>query len=355
MKKILFVDRDGTLIIEPPKTEQVNSLEELSFVPNVISSLKKIITAGWKIVIVTNQDGLGTSLNPTKIFEQINQKMLEIFSSEGIEFQETFICPHFAKDDCECRKPKAGIFQDFLQREAVDLKNSFMIGDRETDLEFAKNIGVQGFLLDSKFSWTDIANEIINKPRKGSVTRKTKETEILVLWNLDGEGISQISTGLDFFDHMLENFTKHGGFNLEIFCKGDLRVDEHHTIEDVALAMGECFSQAIGDKRGIERFASQLIIPMDESKVEIAIDISGRSFLVFDADFKREFVGDFPTEMTEHFFRSFCEKAGVNLNLKISGKNTHHKIEVTFKGFARCLRDAVVRTGNEIPSTKGCL
>lgn len=355
MKKILFIDRDGTLILEPPKTQQVNSLEELQFIPRVISSLKKISESGWELVMVTNQDCLGTPKNPIKIFEKVNQKMFEVFASEDIFFQKVFCCPHTETDNCECRKPKIGMVNNFLKKESIDFENSYMIGDRESDLIFAKNIGVKGFLLSSEFTWKDILNEIVNKPRKSLVSRKTKETDVWVDWNLDGNGNSQISTGINFLDHLLENFAKHGNFDLNITCKGDLKVDEHHTIEDIALAMGECFGKAIGEKRGIERFVSEVIVPMDESKVEMALDISGRSFLVFSAEFKREFVGDFPTEMTEHFFRSFCEKAGLNLNIKISGKNTHHQIEVCFKGLGRCLREAIKRTGNQVPSTKGSL
>ena len=354
-KKILFVDRDGTLIKEPLETKQVNGLEQLEFIPNVISSLKKISESGFSLVIVTNQDGLGTPSNPIENFDKVNQKMFEVFASEGIEFQEIFICPHTVGESCKCRKPETGLVDRFLEQGGLDRENSYMIGDRESDLEFAKNIGIKGFMLDSENSWQDITNEILNKSRSSVLRRKTKETDINISWNLDGSGNSKIETGLNFFDHMLENFAKHGNFDLNISCQGDLKVDEHHTIEDVALVLGECFKKSIGDKRGIDRYASERILPMDESKVEVALDISGRPYLVFDAEFSREYVGDFPTEMTEHFFQSFCEKAGINLNLKISGKNTHHMIEVAFKGFGRCLRDAVMRTGNRIPSTKGTL
>lgn len=358
MQKILFLDRDGTLIVEPPKTFQVNCLEEMVFLPNVISSLKKLAEAGFELMMVTNQDGLGTDKNPRENYEKINAKMFEIFQSEGIVFSKIFECPHFPEENCDCRKPKIGILGNFLDTEKFDKNNSYMIGDRKTDLEFAANIGIAGFLLDEKNNWETITTKILQNPRIGKFARKTKETEIVVEWNLDGSGNYEIDTGLKFFDHMLEQLGKHGNFDLKIFCKGDLEIDEHHTIEDTAIALGEAFLKALGDKRGIVRYAHEKyekILPMDEALAQVALDISGRPHLEFSGKFEREFVGDFPTEMLKHFYKSFCDSAKVNLNIKLEGENTHHLIEISFKAFARVLKDAVKVEGTAVSSTKGVL
>lgn len=368
MKKIAFLDRDGTLLVEPPVTFQVNTLDEIYLLPGVISALKKISEAGYALAMITNQDGLGTDANPRESYEKINQKIFDILKSEGVEFAYIFECPHLPKENCECRKPKKGMVEKFLTEERVDLEKSFVVGDRESDIEFAKNIGVQGFLLgtaelqnsivvqsDNGCTWEDVASEILTDPRKAEISRSTKETDIFVSLNLDGSGKYRIDTGLKFFDHMLEQLARHGNFDVEITCKGDLEIDEHHTIEDTALALGEAFKKALDDKRGIERYAWERILPMDEAQATLALDISGRSYLEFSAAFSREFVGDFPTEMLEHFYKSFCDTAGLNLNISLTGKNTHHMIECSFKAFSRCLRDAVKRTGTAIPSTKGTL
>lgn len=354
MKKICFVDRDGTLLVEPPETEQINSLEEMLFLPNTISSLKRLIENGWELVIVTNQDGLGTPSNSRENYEQINQKLFEILESEGVQFLEVFEDDSFVDNPFNARKPNTGMVDKFLRKNTIDYEKSFMVGDRESDIEFAKNVGVRGFLL-GEWTWKDIADEIINAPRKVSLKRKTKETDIQIDLNLDGSGKTKISTGLNFFDHMLDQIGKHAGFDLNLICKGDLEVDEHHTIEDTALLLGEALKKALGDKRGIERYASERIIVMDESKCEIALDISGRPYLVFESDFDREYVGDFPTELLEHFFYSFAQKSGMTLNIKLEGENNHHLIEVAFKGLARALREAVKKTSTSIPSTKGTL
>lgn len=355
MKKILFVDRDGTLIIEPSETLQINSLRELKFLPNVITSLKKFAEAGFEICMITNQDGLGTESNPRENYEKINAKMFEILESEDIKFLKTFECPHLSNENCNCRKPKTGLVTEFLKNNKIDLKNSIMIGDRQTDLDFAKNLNIQSFLLTPDSNWKKITKLNLYPPRKAKIERKTKETEISIKLNLDGKGNSKIKTQLNFFNHMLEQISKHGNFDLEIFCKGDLNIDEHHTIEDTAIVLGEAFKKALNDKKGIERYAWERILIMDESKTEISLDFSGRAFCNFEADFKREFVGDLPTEMIEHFFQSFCLSASLNLHIKITGKNTHHQIESCFKAFARCLREAVKRNGFEIISTKGIL
>lgn len=355
MQKTLFIDRDGTLIIEPPETFQVNSLEEMTFLPGVISALKKFTKAGYRLIIVTNQDALGTEKNPRENYEKINQKFLEIFAGEGITFDHIFECPHTPEDKCDCRKPNPKILGNFLEENQINYQNSYMIGDRESDIEFAKNINIKSEKISPENSWKKITEKILYPKRLTEIVRKTKETDIKISWNLDGNGNAKINTGLKFFDHMLENFAKHGNFDLEVFCQGDLEVDEHHTIEDIALAMGQCLKESLGQKVGITRYAHEKIIPMDESIATTAIDLSGRPYFVFQGTFQREYVGDFPTEMFAHFFRSFCETAGLNLHLKLEGKNTHHLIEVSFKSLARCLKEAVKREGFSMPSTKGIL
>ncbi len=354
--KILFIDRDGTLILEPLKTHQVNSLEEMVFLPNVISSLKKLNDNDYKLVIISNQDGLGTEANSIENFDNINKKMLEVFLGEGVEFIEFFICPHYQKDNCDCRKPKTKMVQEFLEKNNIDKKNSFVIGDRKTDLEFAKNIDIEGFLINKKQNWQEITKKILKRSnRQAEIIRKTKETEIRVFLNLDGEGQYKIDTGLKFFDHMLEQLAKHSNFDLEIKCQGDLYIDEHHTIEDVAIALGDAFKKAMGDKIGIERYAWQRILVMDEAKTEVSLDLSGRAFLLFEGKFNREFIGDFPTEMLQHFYHSFCLAGLINAHIIITGKNTHHMIESSFKAFARTLKDASRITGDKVSSTKGML
>jgi len=355
MKKILFVDRDGTLIIEPEITKQVNSLDEMTFLPMVISSLKRFMDAGFEIIIVTNQDGLDTDANPRNIYDNINKKMIETFAGERVIFSELFECPHFPDDNCNCRKPATGMVDQYLKSNKVDLENSYMIGDRKTDIDFADNIGVTGYLLSNDLNWQDIAKTILDKPRIATINRKTKETSIDCKLNLDGTGIYNIDTGLKFFDHMLEQLSKHSNIDIDLNCKGDLEIDEHHTIEDVAITIGDTLKQALGDKRGITRYAWDRILVMDEAKIEISIDLSARPFVVFEADFKREYVGDLPTEMVEHFFQSLCIAAGINLHAKIEGSNTHHMVEASFKALARSLKDAVRVDGNQISSTKGAL
>lgn len=371
MKKILFVDRDGTLLWEPPKTHQINGLEELYFLPGVLSALKQFSSAGYLFVLVTNQDGLGTPQNSQENYEKINKKMFSIFASEGISFFDVLVCPHFPEENCPCRKPKTTLFDGFFRKHPdINFSQSLVVGDRESDMEFANNIGIRGFLLRSTTmseektyyaegngkTWKEIAEEVVNTPRIAEVTRKTKETEIRVILNLDGSGKYDISTGIRFFDHMLEQLARHGKMDVTISTKGDLDIDEHHTVEDVGIVLGEAFRKALGDARGIERYAWERILPMDEAKAEIALDLSGRSYLVFSANFSREYVGDFPVEMVSHFFRSFADTARMTLHIALTGENTHHILEAGFKGFARCLHDAVQRSSHlEIPSTKGVL
>ena len=351
MRKIVFLDRDGTLIREPEDTKQVNGLEQLVLIKGVIFGLKRLQNAGFELIVVSNQDGLGTDENPTENYELINQKIKEIFASEEIYFSDWLTCSHYENENCECRKPKIGLVKSF--KNEFDKQKSIMVGDRDTDLLFAKNLGIQGYKISEKFGWKEIVDNILQ--RKASIKRETKETKIAVDLNVDGSGKSEINTGLEFFNHMLEQVAKHGKCDLKIDCKGDLKVDEHHTIEDVAICLGEAFLQTLDDKIGIERFASERLVPMDDSLSYVAIDISGRPFCVFDAKFEREYCGDMPTEMVEHFFQSFSVASKMNINIKIEGKNTHHKIESCFKAFGKVLRDASRIIGDNISSTKGIL
>lgn len=353
-EKIAFLDRDGTLIWEP-LDKQVDQLAKVSLMPGVFPALMRLQEAGYQFVMITNQDGLGTDSFPLEDFRPVQDFVLELFASQGIVFRDIFICPHFEDDGCKCRKPLPGHIANFLDLVAVDRANSVVIGDRETDLEFAQNIGVIGYRLADKDGqrWADIAREIVDKPRRGTVTRKTRETDISVAVDLDRETPVQISTGIGFFDHMLEQIAKHGGFSLSISCQGDLEVDEHHTVEDVALAFGQALRDALGDKRGIARYG--FTVPMDEAQAQVAIDLSGRSYFVFDGEFGRDQVGGLPTELVPHFFRSVSESLGAAVHLSVNGENTHHMIEACFKSMGRALRQAKAREGTELPSTKGTL
>jgi imidazoleglycerol-phosphate dehydratase / histidinol-phosphatase len=355
LKKVAFIDRDGTILVEPPETEQINSLAELFFVPGVISSLKRLSVTGYELIIVTNQDGLGTPSNPVSNYNAINNKVIDVMASENIIFQEIFCCPHTEEDYCDCRKPKIGMLNDYLKSNVIDFTNSIVIGDRQTDMEFADNLGITGYLLTSDNTWKSITDQILNQPRTATIRRKTNETEIYIYLNIDGDGSYSISTGLKYFDHLLEQLAKHSGFSIKMKCVGDLEVDEHHTIEDIAISFGTAFKAALGDKHGIERYAWERILVMDEAKVEISLDLSGRAYFVSEMQLNREYVGDFPTEMFKHFYHSFTTAAGLTLHLKVSGENCHHKIEASFKALAKCLRDATRRTSTVLSSTKGIL
>ncbi|MDO8593946.1 MAG: bifunctional histidinol-phosphatase/imidazoleglycerol-phosphate dehydratase HisB [bacterium] len=346
-QKIAFLDRDGVLIYEPQDTKQIDSLEKLEILPNVIAGLKILLSSGYKLVMVSNQDGLGTKSFPTRDFEVVQNKLLEILQGQGISFYKIFICPHFEKDKCNCRKPKTGLLEKFLKEENIDIEKSFVVGDRKSDEELAKNIGV-------KFYQCKVNGTF---PRLATIERKTKETEVSISCNLDGQGIFSIDTGINFFNHMLEQLSKHSLVDLDIKANGDLKVDDHHTIEDVGITLGETLLKALGERKGIKRYG--FLLPMDDTLVEVAIDLGGRPYLVFNCDFKREKVGDLPTEMVEHFFRSVAEslKANIHINVKYS-KNEHHKIEAIFKAFAKSSRMAVeadYRQKNKLPSTKGIL
>ena len=352
-RRILFVDRDGTLILEP-EDEQIDSLEKLELVPGVIPALIKLADAGYELVIVSNQDGLGTDSFPTEDYEIPQQKMMDTFSSQGIHFADVLIDPHFEHENAPTRKPGIGLVLDYLKSGELDLADSWVIGDRETDLQLAENMGIGGLRIGDGFEdWASITHQLVNRPRQARVERKTNETDIRVSVDLDAGGSSEIGTGIGFFDHMLDQLASHGGFRIELSCQGDLEIDEHHTVEDCALALGQALDSALGDRRGIGRYG--FVLPMDESLAQVAIDLSGRPALVFEAEFPRDNVGAFSTEMVRHFFASLSQSLGAAIHLQVTGENTHHMVEALFKGAGRALKPALARQGNELPSTKGML
>jgi imidazoleglycerol-phosphate dehydratase / histidinol-phosphatase len=366
MKKVLFIDRDGTIIVEPKSDFQIDSLEKLEFIPGAISNLRKIAeNTDYELVMVTNQDGLGTSSFPENTFWPAHNKMLKTLEGEGIRFSATHIDPSFEHENSPNRKPLTGMLTQYFNGE-YDLSNSYVIGDRLTDLELAKNLGSKAIYFTDKevdqvaelitFNWDEIYRFLVLPSRKASVTRTTKETDIHIELNLDGSGKTEMHTGLGFFDHMLDQLGKHSGADLKVTVKGDLHIDEHHTIEDTALALGEAYLKALGDKKGIGRYG--FLLPMDDALAQVAIDFSGRPWIVWDAEFKREKIGDMPTEMFYHFFKSFSDTAKCNLNVKVEGENEHHKIESIFKAFAKSIKMAVAREESNLkslPSTKGVL
>ncbi len=376
MKKILFIDRDGTLVVEPPVTEQIDSFEQVEFLPRVIQNLSFIRhTLDFDFVIVSNQDGLGTDANPRDRFEKINDLILRIFHTEGVDFEEQYYDEHYPEDNHPNRKPGTGMLRKFIEGNGTeyDLANSYVIGDRLSDYELAQNLGCKAILIDAEGAqnsqmdlspnapltvvkdWDQIAAYLFAGERRAEVRRTTKETDIHIQIDLDGTGRTDISTGLGFFDHMLEQIGKHSGMDLSIHVKGDLNVDEHHTIEDTGIALGECIAKALGNKRGIGRYGFSL--PMDDCLCSVALDFGGRPWLVWDAEFHREKVGDMPTEMFLHFFKSFSDSARINLNIKAEGENEHHKIEGIFKALARSLQMAIRRDIHhfQLPSSKGVL
>ncbi len=352
-RRILFIDRDGTLIIEP-EDQQIDSLQKLELVTGVIPALLELQSAGYELVIVSNQDGLGTDSYPLEQYEQVQEKMMQLFSSQGIRFAAVHIDPHFEHENSPNRKPNIGMVLDYLKSGQLDLQDSWVIGDRDTDLQLANNMGIGGLrLAEGHDSWATITHRLLNRPRQATVKRKTNETDIRVFVDLDAPGSSQCNTGIGFFDHMLDQLASHGGFRLELSCAGDLEIDEHHTVEDCALALGEALDQALGERRGIGRYGFTL--PMDESLAQVAVDLSGRPALVFDAEFQRSEVGGLSTEMVRHFFASLSQSLRAALHLQVSGENTHHMVEALFKGCGRALRPALARQGFDMPSTKGSL
>jgi imidazoleglycerol-phosphate dehydratase/histidinol-phosphatase len=357
MKRILFIDRDGTLV-EEPHDEQVDALEKIRFTRGMFRNLSLLREkTDFLFVMVSNQDGLGTSSFPEETFWPAHNFILQALEGEGITFDEILIDPHFPEDNAPTRKPQTGLVEKYMNEpETYDIANSYVIGDRETDAQFARNIGCKSLILGRDgMTWDKIAEIVFAGERIAEVKRTTKETDICVRLNIDGTGLCNIETGLGFFDHILEQIGKHGGMDLYIRCKGDLNVDEHHTIEDVALALGECLLKALGSKRGIERYGYSL--PMDDCLCHVCLDFGGRPWLVWDAEFHREHVGDMPTEMFLHFFKSLSDAARMNLFVRAEGQNEHHKIEGIFKALARSLKMAVRRDiyHYELPSTKGVL
>lgn len=363
MKKVLFIDRDGTLVIEPPVDYQLDSLEKLEFYPGVFQNLAKIAKElDYIFVMVTNQDGLGTPSFPEETFWPAHNKIIQAFKKEGIEFVEILIDKSFPHENLPTRKPEIGMVLHYIKGN-YDLQNSYVIGDRLTDVKLAENMGCKAIFIGNTIaenavltttSWADIYTFLATQPRKAKVLRKTNETQIAIEINLDGSGQSHILTGLGFYDHMLEQIAKHGNIDLNINVNGDLHIDEHHTIEDVAITLGDAFLQALGSKKGIERYG--FLLPMDDCLAQVAIDFGGRPWLEWNAEFKREKIGEMPAEMFMHFFKSFSDSAKCNLNIKAEGVNEHHKIEAIFKAFAKAIKMAVSKTNNfSIPSTKGTL
>ncbi|MCF8714186.1 bifunctional histidinol-phosphatase/imidazoleglycerol-phosphate dehydratase HisB [Joostella atrarenae] len=376
-KKVLFIDRDGTLIKEPAD-EQIDAFDKLDFYPQAFTYMKRIAEEfDYELVMITNQDGLGTDVYPEDTFWPVHNFIMRSFENEGVVFKEVFIDKTFAKDNAPTRKPNTGLLTKYFSEE-YDLANSFVIGDRLTDIELAKNLGSKGiFINDESYlgadeisvkrndldafialetaSWKEIYDFLKLDNRVAEITRKTNETDIFIKLNLDGTGKSDIATGLAFFDHMLDQISRHGQMDLTVKVNGDLEVDEHHTIEDTAITLGEVFSMALGNKLGIERYG--FCLPMDDCLAQVAIDFGGRNWLVWDADFKREMIGQMPTEMFYHFFKSFTDGAKANLNVKAEGQNEHHKIEAIFKAFAKAIKVAVKRDTEKmiLPSTKGML
>ena len=377
MKKVLFIDRDGTLVLEP-EDYQVDSFQKLKFYPQVFTYLSKIAKElDYELVMVTNQDGLGTASHPEENFWPIQNFIIETFENEDVKFEDIFIDKTFAKDNAPTRKPNTGLLTKYFDKDTYDLENSFVIGDRITDVKLAKNLNSKAIFINNDetlgaeeilenddlenvislktTSWKEIYEFLKLENRTSEIIRNTNETKIKINLNLDGTGKSNIDTGIAFFDHLLDQIAKHGQMDLEIKVDGDLEVDEHHTIEDTGIALGEAFYQALGNKLGIERYA--FVLPMDDCLAQVALDFGGRNWMVWNAEFKREMIGKMPTEMFFHFFKSFSDSAKANLNIKAEGENEHHKIESIFKAFAKCLKSAVKRDSEKmiLPSTKGML
>jgi len=350
--KVLFIDRDGTLIEEPPDN-QVDGLDKIKLVRGVVPALIDLTDSGYRFVMVTNQDGLGTPAFPESDFQVCQDFVISMFESQGIEFDEVFVCPHRDEDRCDCRKPRTGLLTRYLADTDLDMENSAVIGDRDTDMTLAGKLGLQGIQISSGLDWASVRMSLNGESRHSTVERNTRETSVRVAVNLDSDNPINIDTGIGFYDHMLEQIAKHGGISLQVSCKGDLEVDEHHTVEDTAICIGTAIRQALGDKRGIGRYG--FLLPMDESESKVSLDLSGRAFFVFKGEFPREQVGSLPTELVKHFFHTLSDSLGAALHIDVSGENTHHMIEACFKSVGRSLRQGIRLEGGEMPSTKGTL
>ena len=352
-ERVLFIDRDGTLVDEP-EDFQVDALNKIRLVPGAIPALLELAAHGYRLVMVSNQDGLGTDAFPEEQFREAHEHILMLFETQGVAFDEIFICPHLPEDRCECRKPRTGLLTRYLAETSIDIANSAVIGDRETDLELARRLGVRGLRIgDSGLDWAGIVRTLCYSDREAGATRDTNETRISVRVNLDAPDPITIATGIGFYDHMLEQIAKHGGFSLALQCDGDLHVDDHHTIEDTAICLGQALRAALGNKRGIGRYG--FVVPMDESEARASIDLSGRGHAVFEGEFPRDSVGGLATEMVPHFFSTLADAIGGAIHVEVRGENTHHMVEACFKAVGRCLRDALRRDGTSVPSTKGVL
>lgn len=354
--KVLFVDRDGTLI-EEPEDFQVDTVEKIRLVDNAIPSLLELAKHGYRFIMVSNQDGLGSGSFPQSCFDTCQTHTLQLFTSQGITFDEIFICPHLPEDRCDCRKPRTGLLTSYLAATDIDLAASAVVGDRATDMELAQRVGVRGILVNTDeadaLAWPDIVKLLCYSDRVATVERNTNETRIRASVNLDSGSEIIVSSGIGFYDHMLEQIAKHGGFGLMLHCDGDLEIDEHHTVEDTAICLGTALRKALGNKFGVARYG--FLLPMDESQAKVALDLSGRASFQFTGTFPRDSVGELSTEMVEHFFRSLADSLGAALHIDVTGENTHHMIEACFKSVGRALRQAINCDGTELPSTKGTL
>lgn len=354
MKKYLFIDRDGTLIVEPPNY-QVDHIDQLYLMPHVIPSLLQLQQSGYCLVMITNQDGLGSASYPQENFDVVQDYLMQLLTSQGIFFDAVHVCPHLESDGCWCRKPAPGLVLNYLSSDQFDQANSYVIGDRSSDMELARIMGISGLLIDSTITmdWQQITRLILGRDRIAMIERCTTETTISCYVNLDADEDSHINTGISFFDHMLYQLAKHAGICLKLEVSGDLHVDDHHTIEDVGIVLGQILKKALADKVGIARYG--FVLPMDDAKAMITLDLGGRSYLKFDGKFTRETIGDLSTEMIKHFFKSFCDHLQAVLHIDFSGENTHHMIEVIFKGMGKTLQQAIQKISNDLPTTKGVI
>jgi imidazoleglycerol-phosphate dehydratase/histidinol-phosphatase len=354
-KKYLFIDRDNTMVVEPPVDKQLDSIEKLEFLPGVFEGLHQLIKAGYHLVMVSNQDGLGTDSFPQADFDAPHDLMMKIFTSQGITFDEVLLCEHFQEDGCDCRKPKTGLVHHYLKDQSIERKNSFVIGDRETDMGLAENMGIEGiqYGVEGFEDWYKVSQYILNRPRTAAVSRQTKETNIDLKINLDDASKKSIDTGIEFLDHMLDQISVHGAMSIELKVVGDLGVDDHHTVEDIGIVLGNAIRDALGDKLGIGRYG--FACPLDEAATQVLIDFSNRPAFVYKGQFKTEKLGELGTQMIPHFFQSMSDGLRAAVHVDIKGENDHHMAESAFKAFGRALKQAKAKTSEGLPSSKGVL